>query len=199
MNRLYKNFYLIGAGGYGKQLSKMLKANKVINSSIFVDNKLKFNLKKFLKIKEVVYFSIFIGEPKKREYFFNILRKKKNFVYSTVVLSDSNLYTKKVGKGCIIEHYVLVTSGVKVGIGCLILTGSVIGHNSKIGDFCNIGVNVTISGNVKIGKKVSIGSQSFISNNVKICENVVIAPGSIVLKNITKPGIYNGNIFIKSK
>jgi sugar O-acyltransferase (sialic acid O-acetyltransferase NeuD family) len=198
MTKFYNKFYLIGAGGYGKQLSKMLKTNKIIKSSIFVDNKFKLNLKKFIKLKDKIYFSIFLGEPSLRESIFNYLKKKKNLTYSTLILSNSNLYTNRIGKGCIIEHYVLLSSDVSIGVGCLILTGSVIGHNSKIGNFCNIGTNVTISGNVKIGKKVIVGSQSFISNNITICSNVIISPGSVVLKNITKPGVYSGNIFIKS-
>ena len=46
MKKFYNKFYLIGAGGYGRQLSVMLKTNKIINSAVFVDDKIKFNLKK---------------------------------------------------------------------------------------------------------------------------------------------------------
>ena len=198
MKKFYNKVYFIGAGGYGKQLSVMLRTNKIIQSVVFVDDKIKFNLKKFLKLKNKVNFNIFVGKMSKREEIFNSIRNKKNFLYSTLILPNSYIYTNKVKKGCIIEHFVLLSSNVSIGIGCLILTGSVIGHNSTIGDFCNIGTNVNISGGVKIGKKVSIGSQSFISNGIKICKNVAIVPGSIVLKNITKPGVYNGNTFIKS-
>ena len=176
----------------------MLKENKIIKSEQFVDEKLKFNLKKFYKLKEKSHFNIFVGKPNDRQKLFNYLNKKKNLNYSTLILPNSNIYTDKIGKGCVIEHYVLLSNNVSTGKGCLILTGSIIGHTSKLGNFCNIGTNVTISGNVKIGNKVVIGSQSFISNNIKICDNVVIAPGSVVLRNITKSGVYNGNILLKS-
>lgn len=197
MKKFYNKFYLIGAGGYGKQLSVMLKNEKMIKSSTLVDNKLKFNFKKFLKLKDKVNYSIFVGKPNIRENIFNYFKKKKNLLYTTLILSNSKLYTNKISKGCIIEHYVLISNNVSLGIGCIILTGSIVGHDSRIGNFCNIGTNATISGNVRIGNKVLIGSQSFISNDIKICSNVIIAPGSIVLKNITKPGVYNGNILIK--
>ena len=196
MKKSYNKFYLIGAGGYGKQLSVILKSEKIIKSSTLVDNKLNFNFKKFSRLKDKVNYNIFVGKPNIRENIFNYL-KKKNFLYTPLVLSTSKLYTNKISKGCIIEHYVLVSNNVSLGIGCIILTGSIIGHDSRIGNFCNIGTNATISGNVRIGNKVLVGSQSFISNDIKICSNVIIAPGSIVLKNITKPGIYNGNILIK--
>ena len=198
MKKNFDKFYIIGQGGYGKQLSHMLKTSGIIKLPIFVDDKLKLNLKKFFKLQNKADFNIFLGDPNIREKIFKIFKKKKNLHYSTLILSNSKIYSNKIGKGCIIEHHVLVSNNVSMGISCLVLTGSIIGHNSKIGNFCNIGCNVCISGNVKIGRKVVIGSQSFISDNIKICDNVVISPGSIILKNITKPGIYSGNILIKS-
>lgn len=198
MKKNYNKFFIIGAGGYGKQLSVMLNSDGLIEKPIFVDNKMKFNLQKFSKLNTKNYFNIFVGNPTSRENIFKLLKSKKNLKYSTLILSNSTLYTKKIGKGCIIEHYVLLSNDVSIGIGCLVLTGSVVGHNVKIGNFCNIGTNVTVSGNVKIGKRVIVGSQSFISNNIKICDNVILTPGSIVLRNIAKPGTYQGNIPIKS-
>lgn len=197
MKKNFEKFYIIGKGGYGKQLSIMLKKNGITKSNIFVDDKLKFNLKKFSQLKEKINFNIFVGKPHLREKIYFFL-KKKNLIYSSLVLPNSNIYTNKIGNGCVIEHYVLLSNNVSLGVGCFVLTGAVIGHNTKIGNFCNIGTNVTISGNVKIEKKVSVGSQSFISNNIKICQNVVIAPGSVVLKDITKPGVYSSNTLIKS-
>ena len=37
MKKTYNKFYFVGAGGYGKQLSVMLKENKIIKSEQFVD------------------------------------------------------------------------------------------------------------------------------------------------------------------
>ena len=48
MKELFNKLYLVGRGGYGKQLFNMLKTDKIISSAVFVDNKLKINLKKFL-------------------------------------------------------------------------------------------------------------------------------------------------------
>ena len=79
MKKAQNKFYLIGAGGYGKQLSIMLKNNEIIKSAIFVDDKLKLNIKEFLKLKNKNNFSICIGKPKVREKIFNLL-KKKNYI-----------------------------------------------------------------------------------------------------------------------
>ena len=191
-----ENFYLVGGGGYGKQLEFMLKQDKIISSARFVDDKHKFKIKNFLKTKKKIYFNITIYNVKIRESIYN-LSKKKNLVYTTLILPFSNIYSKKISKGCIIEPNTVIANNVSIGLGSFIFTGTNIGHDTSIGNFCNVGSSVVISGNVNIGKKVIIGGQSFISNNLNICSNAVIAPGSVVLSDIKKPGIYNGNMLVK--
>jgi len=191
-----ENFYLVGGGGYGKQLEFMLKQDKIISSARFVDDKHKFKIKNFLKINKKIYFSITISNIKIRESIYN-LSKNKNLLYTTLIFPSCNIYSKKISKGCIIEPNTTIANNVSIGVGNFIFTGTSIGHDTSIGNFCNVGSNVVISGNVNIGKKVIIGGQSFISNNLNICSNVVIAPGSVVLSDIKKPGIYNGNMLVK--
>ena len=77
MKKTYNKFYFVGAGGYGKQLSVMLKVNKLIKSVQIFDQKIKFNLKKLFNLKEKIDFNIFVGKPEERQKLFNILNKKK--------------------------------------------------------------------------------------------------------------------------
>ena len=194
---MHKNFYLIGAGDYGKQLKIFLKKNKIYNSVLFVDDKLDLKVNKFLKITNKVFFNITISKPHIRQ---NIYKKliKKNFFYQTLILPNKNIYSNKIGNGCVLEPNILVANDVLLGIGNFIFYGSSIAHKVNVGNFCNIGCNVVISGNTKIGNKVIIGANTFISNNLDICDNVTITPGSVILKSIKKPGIYQNNIIIKS-
>tara|TARA_Y100000389_G_C17423312_1_gene498050 strand:- start:207 stop:800 length:594 start_codon:yes stop_codon:yes gene_type:complete len=188
--------YLIGAGGYGKQILSILKDDEYKINPILVDDKLRLSIKKFKRFEINTNYNITIGNIELREKIYKIL-KKKNLLLSNIILNGSKIYTDKIGKGSIIEPHTMICNDVKLGISNFILTGSSIGHNTKIGNFCNVGCNVAISGNVKIGKNVVIGGQSFISNDISICDNVVISPGSTVLSDIKKPGVYNGNLLVK--
>jgi len=194
--KLFSPIYLIGAGGYGKQIFSILKDNEYKIKPTLVDDKLRLSIKKFKKFKKNTNYNITIGNVKLREKIHKFL-KKKNFFFSNIIFNGSKIYTDKIGKGSIIEPHTMICNDVKLGISNFILTGSSIGHNTKMGNFCNVGCNVTISGDVKIGKNVVIGGQSFISNDINICDNVVISPGSTVLSDIKKPGVYNGNLLIK--
>jgi acetyltransferase-like isoleucine patch superfamily enzyme len=193
MKLFKKNFYLIGSGGYGKQVSFLLKKNKIISSNNFVDDRLKFKITDLIKINKKIYYNITIGNTSIREKIYEKI-KKKNLIYLSLIFPNKNIYSKKINKGCIIEPNTFIANDVKIGIGCFVLYGVSIGHNSLLDNFCNIGCNVVISGNVNIGKKVAIGANSFISNNINICKNVTLTPGSVVLRDIKKPGIYKDNI-----
>ena len=194
---MHNKFYLIGAGDYGKQLNIFLIKNKILRNVEFVDDKLKLNINNFSKRKHKTSFNITISRPLIRENIYQKLNKK-NFFYKTLIFPNKNIYSNKIGNGCVLEPNILVANDVMLGIGNFIFYGSSIAHSVNIGNFCNIGCNVVISGNTRIGNKVIIGANSFISNNLDICDNVVITPGSVILKNINKSGIYQNNIIIKS-
>jgi UDP-3-O-[3-hydroxymyristoyl] glucosamine N-acyltransferase len=196
MSREIKNFYLIGAGGYGNQLCYMLKKNKIVKSVRFVDDKTDLNIDHFFKIKKNIYFNITIGSPKIREnIYLKSLRTK--FTYTTLAFPNKNIYSINIKKGCIIEPNTIIVHDVQIGMGNFIFSGSVIGHDVVIGNFCNIGCNVVISGNVRFGNRVQVGSNSFISNNIVVCSDVIIAPGSVIIKDIKDSGTYKDNLRIK--
>lgn len=196
---MIKNFYIVGAGGYGQQLQIFLKKNKFVNSVKFIDDKLTLNIDKFakIKIKKKIHYNIAISNPSIRENIYQAYAKK-NFIYKTFIFPNKNIYSNKIGDGCIVEPNTLIANNVIIGVGNYIFFGTSIAHNVKIGNFCNFGCYVVISGNAKIGNKVIIGAHTFISNNVSICDNVTITPGSIIMKSIKKPGIYHNNLVIKS-
>ena len=196
MSNKIKNFYLIGAGGYGNQLYYMLKKNKIVKSIKFVDDNINLNIDNFFKIKKYISFNITIGSPKIREnIYLKSLRTK--FTYTTLVFANKNIYSSNIEKGCIIEPDTFIANNVQIGMGNYIFFGSTIGHDVVIGNFCNIGCNVIISGNVRFGNRVQVGGNSFISNNIAVCSDVIIAPGSVIIKDIKDSGTYKDNLRIK--
>ena len=192
INRLY----LVGSGDYGRCIKSYIKKDNLVNSVHFVDDKIKLNIKNFLKKKNKIYYNLTISHVAIRENLYLKFTKKK-FIYKSLIFPNNNIYSNIIGDGCILEPGIIISNNVLIGKGNFIFFGSSIAHNVNIGNFCNIGTNVVISGNTKIGNKVIIGGNSFISNNLEICDNVTISPASVVLKSIKKPGIYLNNTIIR--
>ena len=200
-------FAILGTGGHAKSVYDIVKNKKKIYFFDKQNKFFKFNDRKFIvesehlliknyrkRISKII---IAIGDNKIREKKYNLLKKNK-FKFATLIHPKSYCsYGSKIGEGSVVMPGSLVNTDTVIGNNCIINSNASIDHDCLIKDHTHICPGVIIGGNVKIGKKVVIGSQSFVSNNIKICDNVIIAPGSIVLKNITKPGVYNGNILIK--
>ena len=146
---MHNKFYLIGAGDYGKQLNIFLIKNKILRNVEFVDDKLKLNINNFSKRKHKASFNITISRPLIRENIYQKLNKK-NFFYKTLIFPNKNIYSNKIGNGCVLEPNILVANDVMLGIGNFIFYGSSIAHGVNTGNFCNIGCNVVISGNTRI-------------------------------------------------
>lgn len=54
-----------------------------------------------------------------------------------------------------------------------------------------------LDGGVTIGNNVYIGAGSLINLGVCICDNVVIQAGTCVNKDISEPGVYTSNTFMR--
>jgi UDP-3-O-[3-hydroxymyristoyl] glucosamine N-acyltransferase len=191
-----KNLYLVGAGGYGKQLYSLLKKNNIVHSIKFVDDKTNLTIDNFFKKKKRIDFNITIGSPKIRENIY-LQSLKTKFIFKTLIFPNKNIYSGDVDMGCVIEPNTLISNNVSIGLGSFVFFGSSIAHDVTVGNFCNIGCNCSISGNVHIGDRVQVGANTFISNNISICSDAIITPGSIIIKDIKKKGIYKDNFIIK--
>lgn len=53
--------------------------------------------------------------------------------------------TAKIGKGCLIEDYVVIGEGAELGEGCWIEANAVIGRNVILGNKCRVGANASLS------------------------------------------------------
>jgi sugar O-acyltransferase (sialic acid O-acetyltransferase NeuD family) len=137
-------------------------------------------------------FSICIGNPKWRKYFFELLVNKG--VTPINIFSDISSIQERseIDTGNIFLDYSLVEIDAKIGKGNLINCYAGIFHDAQIGDFNEIMPGAKILGGAKIGNECRIGTNATILPQIEICSNVVIGAGAVVVKNITEPGTYVG-------
>jgi sugar O-acyltransferase (sialic acid O-acetyltransferase NeuD family) len=119
--------------------------------------------------------------PKKTKFF--------NFIHPTaLIMSDV-----KIGHGCFIGAYSVVTTNITIGNHCILNRGNHIGHDSMIGDFFSSMPCSVVSGNCTIGNRVYLGTNSSIREKIEICDDVTIVLNSGVVKNIKESGVYVGS------
>lgn len=200
MNRVF----LLGAGGFTKQVIDVLKMNKIIVTGIFDDTKpincIYYNDYKIIdKISNV---SKYID---KDDYLFcgigdNIIRKDivsnyQMYKFMNVIspLANISTTTKIIGSGNYIGHYVNLISDSILGNFNFMNDNSMIGHDVILGDFNHMCPMAVTGGNVKIGNCNLIGTNATINPKIHIGNNNTIGSGSVIIRNIDHNNIIVGN------
>jgi sugar O-acyltransferase (sialic acid O-acetyltransferase NeuD family) len=207
MGQNRKDLFIIGAGGFGRELELWLKLvpenERDFRIVGFIDDNLKaldgFSSKfKILgtiddyNFKKTDYAVISISEPSIKENVFRRLSGRVNlytFIASNAIVEDA----RNIGEGSVICPNTIISVNTVVGKCVTVNCGTQLGHDSKIGNFSSFMASVMIGGGVLISERVYFGSQSALVPGKKVVSDVKISAGSIVIANANKPGVYFGN------
>lgn len=90
----------------------------------------------------------------------------------------------KLGKGCVVCPYVVITCDADIGDFVLLNIGVTVGHDVLIDDGCTINAHSDITGYVQLGRGVFLGSHASITPNVKVNAYARVGAGSVVVKQV---------------
>lgn len=196
--------FLLGAGGFTKQIIDILKIKNVNISGIFDDYKAvnssyyhdymimdNFNnVHKYIEKTDLLFCGI--GDNQIRKDVVNNFQMYK-FLNVISPLANISASTKIKGTGNYIGHYVNLISDSTIGNFNFINDNSMIGHDVTIGDFNHMCPMAVAGGNVNIGNGNLIGTNATINPKIIIGNNNIIGSGSVVIKNIANNNMIVGN------
>jgi len=199
-----ENIYIIGCGGFAKEVYGILKdINKfTIKGFVCEDNTIDhINLygETIPLISEDYFFSnirnenivISVGSPK----IINKIRckylnyKTPNIIHPTHLSDIKNI---KIGIGNIITQNVIFTTNIEIGSFNIFNLNMTVGHDCIIGDMNVFNPSVNISGNCNIGNGNLFGVGCVVLENMEIGENNILGAASLINKKINNNGIYVG-------
>lgn len=194
MNKLY----IIGAGGFGREVLQWIKDINKVNQTWeiagFLDddadalNGIPCDYQVVGRIsdwepKADEEFVLCIASPKTKQMIAETFKAKGAkfpvILHPTAVRTDFTEY----GEGTILWPNAKISVNSKCGKFCTILSTDV-GHDNVIGDYCFVAANTTMLRNIKVGDRVFIASNAVIANDVTIGDDAYIGTGSIVMKDV---------------
>jgi sugar O-acyltransferase (sialic acid O-acetyltransferase NeuD family) len=198
-----KRVYLLGAGGFSKQVIDAFIASHVEIGGIFDDYRTGVfykhthilgnleSVNKYAKPGENIF--ITFGD--------NHLRKSLHIKYASLYKfpncirpnSDIPPDTAILGIGNYIGSYCKLGEDSYIGNFNFINECSIIAHDTTIGDYNHICPNISIGGNVKIGNLNLLGTASTVIPKVQIGNNNIFGAGSVIIKNSLNSTTYVGN------
>jgi sugar O-acyltransferase (sialic acid O-acetyltransferase NeuD family) len=129
-----------------------------------------------------------IGDPKVRLQNCRELKTRGvqfvSIIHPTAIIGSNS----RIGEGCILCPYSIITANVTVGNFVVINLHSSVGHDAIIGDGCTFSAHVDVTGGVTLGEGVFLGSHASVTPRIKIADYTVVGAGSVILKK-TKPGV----------
>ena len=202
-----KRLFIIGAGGFGRELEAWLQSIKPQHRDWrlagYLDENpdaLKGNPSRvsivgtpfdypFTRNDAVI---IGIADPITKAKVHDLLKDRVQipaFVHPTAIIGN---YIK-IGEGSIICAYCSLSSNVQLGCCVTINAGTLIGHDVVIGDWTSVMSHATISGQCRIGDHVFIGSGATILPSISIAQHSTVGAGSVVIKNVRARSTVFGN------
>lgn len=203
-----KDLYIIGAGGFGREVAWIVERINSIKPTwnlkgCIDDNETLWGSKEgeyhvfggceYLSALEDVYAVCAVGSSNVRK---KIIEKLKDTSVKFATLVDpSVLYSNsvKIGEGAIVCAGTIITVNVNIGDHVIVNLDCTIGHDAVIDDFVTIYPSVNVSGNVLIGECSELGTGTQIIQGKKVISNTIIGAGAIVVKDCIESGTYVGS------
>ena len=183
-----KDLYIIGAGGFGREVAWIVERINSIkptwNLKGFIDDNETlwgstegeyhvFGGCEYLSALEDVYAVCAVGSSNVRK---KIIEKLKDTSVKFATLVDpSVLYSNSVeiGEGAIVCAGTIITVDVNIGDHVIVNLDCTIGHDAVIDDFVTIYPSVNVSGNVLIGECSELGTGTQIIQGKKVISNTI--------------------------
>lgn len=186
-----KKLYIIGAGGFGREVSWLVERINADTPSWeiagFIDDNPVFHgneergypvlggCEYFENIMEEVWAVCAIGSAKIRIQVTEKLRTYKNVRFATlidpsVMISEENT----VGEGTIICAGSIITVGISIRNHVIVNLDCTVGHDDSIQDFVTLYPSVNVSGNVRIERGAELGTGTQVIQGKKIGRDTIV-------------------------
>lgn len=198
-----KNLYIIGAGGFGREIFSALSGVPGYGDSFVVAGFIDDNpnaldgysgypaivgvLDGFMPGSNDVFFAA-IGNVDIRKKCVEAVRAKGGSFLTLVHETASVGKNVRLGEGVYIAHNAVLTADIEVGDNSYVFHSSTIGHDVKIGCCSHISSQVFLGGGVKVGDGVTIQPGSKVVPRVEIKDGAEVGIGSVVIANV-KAGV----------
>lgn len=193
-----KNLIIIGARGFGREVFWLAKWPwyKGIRVKGFLDDDSTlfsgFNrdLPPILssveeyEVKSNDFFFCALGDPAQRKKYSEIIKNKGGRFMSIISSKAEIAPSAKIGEGCFVDAYTVISDNVAVGDNSIFQRGAVIGHDAIVSDYVTIGTYAFCGGGSFIGSLTTINPHSTICRLARVGEDVVVGAGSVVIRNV---------------
>ncbi|KKM80141.1 hypothetical protein LCGC14_1342910 [marine sediment metagenome] len=186
--------YIMGAGGFSKEVAWLLRDTPGFDVAGFVDREDQTEFHKLLEADKPFYAIMGVGSPQIIARIASEFSIYKNLQWPTVihpsVIGDFDRLT--FGEGCVICAGNIFTVDVHLGDFNVINLNSTLGHDLRTGAFCVINPNCSTSANVTLEGENLVGAGSTLLADITLHTGAVLGAGALLTKDIPAGEVWAG-------
>lgn len=200
---MYEDIYILGAGGFGREVADTVCELRHFNLVGFIDDSLSIgslvnghavcgatNFLEEMSCKPNVILAI--GNPRLRHKIYQRLHNRcifPNIVHPKALISSH----AKLSDAVIIQANCVVAANATIGTGVVINANSGVGHDTVVNDFCSIMSFCDIAGNSYLGEYCFMGTGTKVIPKTTVYSGSYACAGSIIVKNVSQASKLMGN------
>ena len=125
-----------------------------------------------------------LGDPKWRKYYSDIILEKGGEFITLIDKTARIGRNAKIGKGCIIRDYAMISCDVSIGDYTYIQPFTVIGHDAVVGNFCHLNTYAFMGGYSVMDDMAVIHTRGTLIPHKKMGKGATIGVGSVAMTNV---------------
>jgi len=203
--------FIVGAGGFGREVFSILQANLDIGAlpavAGFIDDApspadaarvvalgtgIVGSVADLVSRTEPFHAVLAIGSPVARR---SIARRLSEapvsfpvLIHPTATLGREN----RLSAGVVVAAGACLSTNVEVGIHAHIDQNATVGHDSALGDFSRLNPQACISGSVIIGAGAVVGANATVLPGLHVGDDATVGAGAVVVRDVARATIVKG-------
>lgn len=201
MKNNLKPLYIVGAGGFGREVIWMTKtinekspewnikgfvdANDTLWSKTIDNYLVHGDLDLLEQMYAEVWCVVAVGNAKVRKRLIKRLSRCPHIRFATLISPDARIGLNSfIDEGSTVCAGTIITVDAHIGKHNILNLDCTVGHDAVLEDYVTLYPSVNVSGCVNIGTATEIGTGAQIIQGISIGSGAIIGTGAVVIRNI---------------
>jgi sugar O-acyltransferase (sialic acid O-acetyltransferase NeuD family) len=192
-------FYIVGAGGFGRETLDALRAGfpAAAEPAVFLDDHPQASEIDGIPVRrpeeaDPGVFVVAVADPVARHRLTDALLTRAHtpgqVIHPRAVVSAR----AALGPGCVVLAGAFISTGTVLGAHVHVNYNATIGHDTVLGDFVTVLPAANVAGSVTVGKAVTLGSNACVLQGLRIGPGGTVGAGAVVTRDVPDGAVVVG-------
>jgi sugar O-acyltransferase (sialic acid O-acetyltransferase NeuD family) len=192
-------FYIVGAGGFGRETLDALRAasRATVEPAVFLDDHPSASEIDGIPVRrpeeaDPGVFVVAVADPAARRRLTGALLARAHLPGQVIHPRSVISPRAALGPGCVVLAGAFISTGAVLGAHVHVNYNATIGHDTVLGDFVTVLPAANVAGTVSVGPAVTLGSNACVLQGLCIGPGGTVGAGAVVTRDVPDGAVVAG-------